>query len=82
MLYYAGCDGKPFASMINYPIMKRVVVNFIMFMIRDYLKNFVSAMLPKSLKFKQGSAAMNEQTLKFKLRAIYKNIALVLLFFI
>lgn len=41
--------------MINYPIMKRVVVNFIKFMIRDYLKvfalEFVPVALSKSLKY-------------------------------
>lgn len=57
MLHYAGYDGKPFASMINYPIMcvKRFIANFIKFMIRDYLKAFVPefifAVFRESLKF-------------------------------
>ena len=53
--YYAEYDEK-FASMINCPIMKRAVVNFIMFMISNYLKcsvlEFISVALSKSLKFK------------------------------
>lgn len=73
MLHYAGCDGKPFASMINYPIMcvKRFTANFIKFMIRDYLKafvlEFIFAVFRESLKCEKVKINENNKKVNFKI---------------